>query len=303
MAHRFSTQFTPAGMRTVIVAAKIAFTNPRSVYRLLLSQGYRMLPRHEVERPPTTAEVESCAGLFGLPAERATSAWIELHGDETFRSEIQEKLWSTSFGPDKVYSSWRDLLYVIVRLKQPETVVETGVRGGLSSAYILNALEENGTGELVSIDIGDVSLLPPDLPRREIGWMIPDRLRSRWELRLDESVTALPELLQTRSVETFFSDVPNSILPTELSILSGTPHPDSVVITCYPENSDAQSVWEQFCADAPGSSITATRWESNDSRSLFGARTIPTGPETSSYRSPELRSTPTDTPVPDLTEL
>jgi predicted O-methyltransferase YrrM len=45
------------------------------------------------------------------------------------------------------------LMYALVRLLRPSVVLETGVANGHSSALILNALGENGSGELHSIDV------------------------------------------------------------------------------------------------------------------------------------------------------
>jgi hypothetical protein len=92
------------------------------------------------------------------------------------------------------------LLYYSTRLERPEIVVETGVFDGLSSAFILKALRDNGHGRLCSID------LPARTPVRastdkmrdatlpagaEPGWIVPDALRARWALRLGASRTLL----------------------------------------------------------------------------------------------------------------
>lgn len=48
------------------------------------------------------------------------------------------------------------VLYLTVRLIKPETIVETGVSSGSSSAYILRALYDNQKGKLYSIDLPPV---------------------------------------------------------------------------------------------------------------------------------------------------
>ena len=45
------------------------------------------------------------------------------------------------------------ITYSLVRLLKPELVVETGVGAGVSSWTILSAMEENRTGNLISIDL------------------------------------------------------------------------------------------------------------------------------------------------------
>ena len=50
--------------------------------------------------------------------------------------------WATSF-----------LLYALVRLEQPESVVETGISRGVSTVSILSAMDRNGKGILHSFDV------------------------------------------------------------------------------------------------------------------------------------------------------
>jgi len=45
------------------------------------------------------------------------------------------------------------LLYAMVRALKPEVVVETGVANGVSSSFILKALDRNSRGRLYSIDL------------------------------------------------------------------------------------------------------------------------------------------------------
>jgi len=104
-------------------------------------------------------------------------------------------------------------LYFIVRMVQPQVIVETGVAHGVSSWTILNALERNGSGRLYSIDLPDKDLQsynPVNLQQTS-GWVVPDRLKGRWELRLGSSSELLPALLQeVSSVDVFFHDSDHS---------------------------------------------------------------------------------------------
>jgi len=80
-------------------------------------------------------------------------------------------------------------LYVICRKLRPDNVVETGVAGGVSSSYILCALETNNNGKLYSIDL-------PWAGTGESGWLIPDYLRHRWQLLTGRSSEKLTPLLR-----------------------------------------------------------------------------------------------------------
>jgi predicted O-methyltransferase YrrM len=82
--------------------------------------------------------------------------------------------------------------YLVCRLLEPEIVLETGVAYGVSSAFILRALKENGHGVLHSVD------LPP--LRRKVGnyWgiMVDEELESRWYPHRGSSKRVLPKLLE-----------------------------------------------------------------------------------------------------------
>jgi hypothetical protein len=90
-----------------------------------------------------------------------------------------------------------DFLYVIVRMLRPEVVVETGVAAGISSAFILQALQDNNRGRLCSIDFPNYALMDSSLipEGKEPGFAIPPRLKERWNLRLGKSKDLLPSLL------------------------------------------------------------------------------------------------------------
>jgi predicted O-methyltransferase YrrM len=95
------------------------------------------------------------------------------------------------------------LCYLACRLIEPEIVVETGVAYGVSSAFILRALEINGHGTLFSVD------LPPLRRRYERFWgiAVPDELRGRWRLYRGASARVLPRLFKENpTVDLFVHD-------------------------------------------------------------------------------------------------
>jgi predicted O-methyltransferase YrrM len=83
-------------------------------------------------------------------------------------------------------------IYALVKILKPATVVETGVGAGVSSWTILKAMEENGIGRLISIDLPtpNTELLP------DVGYLIPTELRHRWDLRTGPSNRLLPQVLK-----------------------------------------------------------------------------------------------------------
>jgi predicted O-methyltransferase YrrM len=91
--------------------------------------------------------------------------------------------------------------YLMCRLLEPDVVVETGVAYGVSSAFVLRALEENGRGVLHSVD------LPPLRRGYEKFWGIAvnKALRGRWKLHRGSSARVLPRLLEG-AVDLFVHD-------------------------------------------------------------------------------------------------
>jgi hypothetical protein len=100
--------------------------------------------------------------------------------------------------------------YALVRKLRPQVVVETGVCHGVSTLFVLLALQQNESGQLYSIDFpfrADDSLeefrektfagyggaaIPAD---KDPGWILPSSVKSRWELILGKSQRELPKLL------------------------------------------------------------------------------------------------------------
>lgn len=85
------------------------------------------------------------------------------------------------------------LAYFAVRTVRPEVVVESGVAHGVTSSFVLKALDDNRKGKLVSIDLPPLGSHSDDW----VGIAIPDRLRARWELVRGRSAVVLPSLTKT----------------------------------------------------------------------------------------------------------
>jgi predicted O-methyltransferase YrrM len=108
-------------------------------------------------------------------------------------------------------------LYRLLRELRPAVAVETGVCNGVSTAFLLLALEDNGDGVLHSIDLPEVAgeayeagtfwdgkggaVIPPG---KEPGWMVPPGLRERWRLVIGRSQDELPPLLERVGEIDFF---------------------------------------------------------------------------------------------------
>jgi predicted O-methyltransferase YrrM len=100
--------------------------------------------------------------------------------------------------PRTIESTWSagdDLIAVtgaIVLLTAPQTVVETGVAMGFTTAVILAALDDNQHGHLHSIDMPPLQVDA----RPFVGQAVPHELRDRWSLHVGPSQALLPGLLR-----------------------------------------------------------------------------------------------------------
>ncbi|MDQ0464052.1 putative O-methyltransferase YrrM [Caulobacter ginsengisoli] len=113
-----------------------------------------------------------------------------------------------SLGHGAVQSPHAEMLWSLVRSRKPARVVETGVCNGLSSAVMLKAMDANGAGELVSVDLPEFAepernteafwagkggaVVPPG---KDCGWLVPDEFRGRWSLVLGRASEVLPAVL------------------------------------------------------------------------------------------------------------
>lgn len=99
------------------------------------------------------------------------------------------------------------LLYLLVRATRPRRVVETGVRPGYSTAWILAALEANGSGELTSLGPGPTAGRSSGVRDVGVGQFVAPSLRGRWTLALGNTEERLREILgETVGVDLFLYD-------------------------------------------------------------------------------------------------
>ncbi|RZD46498.1 MAG: hypothetical protein CXT78_04100 [Thaumarchaeota archaeon] len=95
------------------------------------------------------------------------------------------------------------LLYIICKVVNPKKIVETGVAYGHSSCFILEALSENNSGKLFSID----SIFRPWETKEKIGSMIPNKLKINWEMNFGTSKNNLKKLLdREKEIDIFIHD-------------------------------------------------------------------------------------------------
>jgi Methyltransferase domain len=179
--------------------------------------GLTRRPPMQLETDPDAAWVET---LTGASASAASRAIVEAQGERRlFQHLVREH---ASEGRESYIEIDAPLeLHALVRLLRPTHVVEVGVSSGVSSAYLLNALERNGLGTLHSVDLPRPPRVAGDpkararaswsIPAgRSSGWAVPFPLRKRWDLRLGDKAVVLPLLArEIPRIDLLVYDVPH----------------------------------------------------------------------------------------------
>jgi len=160
--------------------------------------------------------------LLSLSKEEYAIYLGELRRNVAFSEYVEQALKGVGTPLGEIQAQGAELLYVITRVLNPEIVVETGVAAGVSSAFILMALQENDFGKLYSIDMPNYDL---ELSRRGViptpvsmfpndkftGFAIPPNLKHRWHLLIGLSKDVLPPLLkQLKEIDMFLHDSEHS---------------------------------------------------------------------------------------------
>jgi len=173
---------------------RFAFQNPgytfRSLYREVTLADERFLASVAKSQP------RDLRSFLNEPARTESFSKSLKQAETDFRDlEIESA---------DLYAKKVLLQYAAVRAFRPDIVVETGVANGVSSAYLLLALELNNRGTLYSIGLDDARFLPPG---KSLGWVVPVDLRSRWKLVLGDARDALPKLLaDLKPIDVFIHD-------------------------------------------------------------------------------------------------
>ena len=150
-------------------------------------------------------------------------------------------------------------LYDFLRETQPELVIETGVCNGLSTATILKAMDDNGSGKLYSVDLPQTTEGQSSsavIPAGESpGWAVPDSLKGRWEFREGNTIYRTPEILeeleeQNRQIDLFIHDSEHSFeaMMIEFSLAWKHLKPGGFILA---DNVDFSSAFDHF-AEAKG---------------------------------------------------
>lgn len=171
--------------------------------------------------------LELVAKYYDAEYEEVKAYYHELEDDTVFLNALNERMNASRelyskglFSRGEIssidwFANQRITQYVLIRLLKPDRAVETGVFYGGTTAFILNALQKNKKGILISIDVPADELEKDaflrhtnvsdseDLPKGlRPGFIIPDYLKDRWQFIEQDSLSAIENI---KDKFTFFS--------------------------------------------------------------------------------------------------
>ena len=118
--------------------------------------------------------------------------------DETLRWQRPGLSWETATAQERADASESaympispqagDLLYLLVRSKRPNTVIEFGASYGISTIYLAAAVADNGTGHVVTTELSATKVLAARANLEEAG------LADRVTILLGDAMTTLSDI-------------------------------------------------------------------------------------------------------------
>lgn len=187
--------------------------------------------------------LERVSTLSGRPLEE-----LRRYHHELVQSDLADRLLARGASPAFVREFPHGaLLYVLVRATRPLRVVETGVRPGYSTAWILGGLEANRAGELSSLGPGPTAGRAPGVENVAVGQFVPPSLRARWTLVLGNTEDRLRSVLaDTRGVDLFLYDNGPDVNRARFELKSAWEAlSESGILLAH--HVDANKAWSDFC--------------------------------------------------------
>ena len=119
-------------------------------------------------------------------------------------------------------------------------MIETGVAQGKSSSMVLLAMHHNKKGCLISIDLPNpeghqlADGAYTSTGEKDVGWLVPNYLRERWNLKLGDAKDFLPDVLSgmKQAPDIFFHDSLHTYDHTKFEFETVLKHMSSGAILC-----------------------------------------------------------------------
>lgn len=198
---------------------------------------------------PSYKPIEWSALLAGLREHLGANVEDVLREDELKRTEDEVVEGLKSMPPDAPFALYHNgdlvlghLCYALARIRRPSVIVETGVCYGVTSAFLLKAIQVNGFGVLHSIDLPPLGRAADDF----VGRLVAPGLRANWKLHRGRSQDLLPGIVHKEGpVNLFVHDSLHTYrnMRREFEIVTPSMASDGLIIADDVEGNRAFSGW------------------------------------------------------------
>ena len=180
------------------LAERLDKRNPRVHRDMTLVMGRPTLQELS-QTAPVVGEATACLrhvfpGVDERLVQQASREFADTNGRLAQKKSMAALRYPANF---PVQGETARFIYLLIRACRPQVVLETGVADGYSTAVMLAALEENGIGELHSVDISD-----------DVGALVEDR--ARWRLHVVRRDRGFRQVRRVagilRPIDIFFHD-------------------------------------------------------------------------------------------------
>ncbi|MGB2605798.1 MAG: class I SAM-dependent methyltransferase [Candidatus Sulfotelmatobacter sp.] len=203
----------------------------------------RKTPRYE------TVEWETAVEALDEPLGACLAEYLQEDSLREIEDQVREGI--GAMPEDAPFASFHNgdftlgrLCYALTRIKRPNVIIETGVCYGVTSSFMLKALQINGRGSLYSID------LPPLGENADafVGRLIPADLRRNWKLNRGSSRKLLSGILESiGAVDMFVHDSLHTYRNMRFEFELVAPHlsSDAIVVADDIEGNSAFDEWSR----------------------------------------------------------
>lgn len=219
--------------------------------------------------------IKSLASYLDADEKVLLGFYDELLNDSNFLAQVNERIKFTRenhnfhkgiFNMETINSvDWfafeRVLIYVLIRHFKPENVLETGVYYGGNSAFALLALDKNKKGKMTSIDFPDADIrvtTDATMQRHALvgdtefytttlrpGFMVPLKLKERWQLIEGDSLSIIPTLKPKFDLYIHDSDHSMQFLSKEMELAWSKLSDDAIFLV---DDIDWSNAFYAFCS-------------------------------------------------------
>jgi predicted O-methyltransferase YrrM len=162
---------------------------PKALETMTAIEQCSSMPRTDMANTLRTPQVRTVlTRLFAAAAhDQETPCWPK-PGLSWETATAQERADASQSTYMPISPEGGNLLYILVRAKRPNTVIEFGTSYGISTIYLAAAVADNGTGHLVSTELSEAKVLAARRNLREA------RVADRVTILLGDAMATLNDI-------------------------------------------------------------------------------------------------------------